>query len=71
MNLPRPPDYVIVYSATSYAGSYMYISQDYDMLALVGWNDRIRSYKAVNSALGTFWTDWFGNGSRLDFCCDA
>ncbi len=64
-------DYVVVYSATSYAGSYMFVSQNYDILALVGWNDRIRSYRALNSALGTFWTDWFGNGSRLDFCCNT
>ena len=64
-------DYVVVYSSTLYAGSYMYVSQDYDALAIVGWNDRIRSYRGLNAGLGTFWTDWFAGGSRLDFCCNA
>ncbi|MEO6628886.1 MAG: hypothetical protein ABIP03_10000 [Aquihabitans sp.] len=64
-------DYVIVYSSTSYAGSYLYISQDYDTMATVGWNDRIRSYRGLNSALGRFWTDWFHSGTALDFCCNS
>jgi hypothetical protein len=64
-------DYVIVYSLTYYAGSYLYISQDYDTLALVGWNDRIRSYRGLNSELGRFWTDWFHGGTALDICCNA
>jgi hypothetical protein len=63
--------YVTIYSAPSYAGSYMYVTQNYDTLAIVGWNDRIRSYKAKNALLGTFWTDWFANGARQDFCCNS
>lgn len=64
-------DCVIVYSSTYYAGSYLYISQDYDTLVTVGWNDRIRSYRGLNSELGRFWTDWFRNGTALDFCCNS
>jgi hypothetical protein len=64
-------DYVIVYSNTSYGGSYLYISQDYDTLVTVGWNDRIRSYRGLNSELGRFWTDWFHSGAALDFCCNS
>jgi len=64
-------DYVVVYSSTSYGGSYLYISQDYDTLVTVGWNDRIRSFRGVNSELGRFWTNWFHSGTFLDFCCNS
>jgi hypothetical protein len=63
-------DYVVVFSSPSYAGSYMYISQDYDALAVVGWNDRVRSYRALNGARGIFWTDWFQSGTGQSFCCN-
>lgn len=62
-------DYVVVFSSPSYAGSYFYISQNYDALAVVGWNDRVRSYRALNGASGSFWTDWFENGTGQLFCC--
>jgi hypothetical protein len=64
-------DYVIVYSATTYAGSYMYISQNYDTLAWVGWNDRIRSYRGLNGGIGSFWNDWYGTGTGFNFCCNV
>jgi hypothetical protein len=64
-------DYAVVYSSQTYAGSYLYISQDYDTLFAVGWNDRIRSFRGVNFGLGTFWTDWYATGARLDFCCNV
>lgn len=64
-------DYVIMYSGQTYSGSYMFVSQDYPILALVGWNDRVRSYRGLNSALGTFWTDWYASGMRTDFCCNV
>lgn len=63
-------DYVVVYSSPTYAGSYFYVSQDYDALAVVGWNDRIRSYRGVNGASGSFWTDWFESGTGQLFCCN-
>jgi len=65
-----PNDYVTVYSDPSYGGSYMHISQNYDTLFWIGWNDRVSSYKARNSALGTFWSDWNATGRRADFCCN-
>jgi len=65
-----PTDYVTIYSAPSYGGSYMHLSQNYDTLYWVGWNDRVRSFKARNSASGTFWTDWYGSGYGLNFCCN-
>ena len=64
-------DYVVMFAGQSYSSSYMYVSQNYDALALIGWNDRVRSYRGLNSALGTFWTDWFASGLRDDFCCSA
>lgn len=62
-------EYVVIYSGTSYAGAYMYLFQDYDVLALIGWNDRIRSYRSRNGASGVLYTDWFASGSSLSFCC--
>ncbi|CAN5568099.1 hypothetical protein BH23CHL10_BH23CHL10_06630 [soil metagenome] len=63
--------YVTVYSAPGYDGSYAHLSQNYDGLWVIGWNDRIRSFKARNSARGSFHTDWYADGSRLDFCCNS
>lgn len=62
--------YVTVYDLPSYAGSFMQISSDYDVLALVGWNDRISSYKARNSETGSFYTDWYHAGTADHFCCN-
>jgi hypothetical protein len=64
-------DYVVIYSGQTYSGSYMYVSQNYDVLALVGWNDRIRSYRGVNSGQGIFWTDWYRTGIGIPFCCNT
>ena len=48
----------------------MVVSQDYSMLATIGWNDRISSFIAVNAASGTFYTDWLYGGSTWSFCCN-
>lgn len=64
-------DYVIIYAGQYLSGSYMVVSQDYDTLVIVGWNDHIRSFTALNGASGAFYTDWFGGGYRLAFCCNA
>jgi hypothetical protein len=64
-------DYVVVFSGQSYSGSYMFISSNYDTLVPIGWNDRIRSYRGLNSALGSFYTDWLASGQRVDFCCNT
>jgi hypothetical protein len=63
-------DYVVVFSSPTYAGSYFYVSQNYDALAVVGWNDRIRSYRGLNSGKGIFWTDWLMSGTSQAFCCN-
>lgn len=63
-------DYVTIYSEASFGGSYAHLSQSYDGLWVIGWNDRISSYKARNSALGSFHVDWYAGGARLDFCCN-
>jgi hypothetical protein len=64
-------DYAVIYAATYFQGSYLYVSQNYDALAIVGWNDRIRSYQGLNNERGSYYTDWYAGGSRLDFCCNA
>ncbi len=65
-----PGDYVTIYADPGFVGSYMHVSQNYDTLFWIGWNDRISSFKARNSARGTFWSDWNGTGNRTDFCCN-
>jgi hypothetical protein len=63
-------DYVTVYSSPSYAGSFAHLSQNYDALATIGWNDTISSYKARNSRTGVFYEHWFAGGTRRTFCCN-
>jgi hypothetical protein len=62
--------YVQIFENASYGGASMYVSDDYSALSSIGWNDRISSYKAVNSETGTFFTDWFYGGSSYGFCCN-
>jgi hypothetical protein len=64
-------DYVTIFDGPNYSGSFMDVSQNYDVLFSIGWNDRISSYKARNSASGTFWTDWFASGTARNFCCNT
>jgi hypothetical protein len=63
-------DYVTIYDGINYSGSSMTASQDYATLLTIGWNDRVSSFKARNSATGKFWTDWMYGGSYLWFCCN-
>jgi hypothetical protein len=63
--------YVTIYDQPSYFGSFMAVSQDYSALSLIGWNDRISSFKGRNSETGTFYTDWFYGGSSWSFCCNV
>lgn len=65
-----PNDYVTIYSEPSYGGSYAHLSANYDQLWMIGWNDRISSYKGRNSQSGTFYSDWFGGGTVRTFCCN-
>ena len=62
--------YVIVWADATFAGSSLIVSQDYTVLATLGWNDRIRSFKAQNNLNGRFWTDWFYGGTAYYFCCN-
>ena len=62
--------YVTVYDLASFAGSSFSISQDYDSLAAVGWNDRVSSFKAKNAETGRFYADWLHGGSSWAFCCN-
>jgi hypothetical protein len=63
-------EYVTVYQHAFYAGSWMNVSQDYSALFLIGWDDRISSFKARNSETGRFFTDWLYGGSIWSFCCN-
>jgi hypothetical protein len=64
-------DYVTIYDLTLFNGSFMNVSQDYSLLASIGWNDKVSSFRAKNSETGTFYTDWFYSGSFWAFCCNS
>jgi hypothetical protein len=64
-------NYAVIYDDTSYRGGSLHLSQNYDTLAVVAWNDRIRSYKGLNSARGVFYIDWFASGGSMTFCCNV
>jgi hypothetical protein len=62
--------YVTMYDGSGFSGGSFLVSQDYDALAVIGWNDRVSSFKARNSETGRFYTDWFAGGSSWSFCCN-
>ena len=64
-------EYVTVYEFAMYGGASMIVSQDYSMLALIGWNDRISSFKGRNMETGRFWVDWFYSGNGWNICCNG
>ena len=64
-------DYVTIYDGGGYSGAYMNVSQDYSALAVIGWNDRISSFRGKNSEAGTFYVDWFYGGTAWSFCCNT
>jgi hypothetical protein len=63
--------YVTIYDGASFAGASLAISEDYDVLAALGWNDRVSSFRARNSESGAFYTDWFHGGTGYAFCCNS
>ncbi len=64
-------NYVTIWDYVNFGGPYMHVSQDYAVLATIGWNDRISSFKGRNSETGRFWTDWFNGGTSSSFCCNT
>jgi hypothetical protein len=64
-------EYVTVWDGASFSGAYMNVSQDYNQLITLGWNDRISSFKVRNSLTGAFTTDWYYTGTTWSFCCNT
>ena len=64
-------EYVTIYDQLNFGGPYMNVSQDYTILATVGWNDRVSSFKVRNGETGAFFTDWFYGGTSWSFCCNS
>jgi len=63
--------YVQIFENTWYGGASMTVSQDYSILATVAWNDRISSFRVLNSETGNFYWDWlYGGGTPYTFCCN-
>lgn len=70
LSLLSAADYVQIYQDAAFQGPSMVVSQNYPVLAAIGWNDRISSFKGRNSHTGTFFTDWFAGGTPYAFCCN-
>jgi hypothetical protein len=66
-----PSDYVTIYSEPSYGGSYAHLAANYDQLWLIGWNDRVSSFKVRNDGRGRFYGNWYGSGTIYSFCCNS
>lgn len=62
--------YATIYDFTGFQGSFMHLSENYTVLAWIGWNDRISSFVVKNSQSGNFYTDWYYGGTVYGFCCN-
>jgi hypothetical protein len=61
--------WVTVYSDASYAGSFAYLSHNYDRLGDIGWNDIISSFSVNVGFSGRFAENTFGAGWQYYWCC--
>jgi hypothetical protein len=61
--------WVTVFSDASYAGSFAYLSHNYDRLGDIGWNDIISSFVVEVGFSGYFGQHVFGSGWHYDWCC--
>ena len=68
---PLIQNYVRIFADAGWAGASMYLSLNYSNLGTIGWNDRISSFKGLNSLSGTFWTEAAYAGYSYSFCCNA
>jgi hypothetical protein len=62
--------YVRVFVDANYSGGSAYFSVNYSNLGLIGWNDKISSYVALNSLSGQFWENTSYWGLLDSFCCN-
>jgi Beta/Gamma crystallin len=46
--------YVEMFEHTYYGGASFVVSEDYPNLGSIGWNDRVSSFRGLNSYYGTF-----------------
>jgi len=70
LNLLSSSDYVQIFDQSLFGGASMILSQNYDALWTISWNDRISSFKGRNSATGHFFVDWFHGLPSYGFCCN-
>jgi hypothetical protein len=64
-------NYVHVYVDANYAGYSAYFSANYPDLGLIGWDDRISSFVALNSLAGEFRDLVNYGGFNYGFCCNS
>ncbi len=59
--------YVHIYADITYQGASAYLSVAYDDLSVIGWNDRISSFKGQTGNGGTFFEHIYGGGFAYGF----
>lgn len=62
--------YIRVFDWTWYAGAYIYLSQDYNDLSVIGWNDRISSYTGSNNQTSALFVNTYHQGLGFIVCCN-
>lgn len=67
---PTAVAFVRVYEDAQFTGPSAILSQSYSQLGDIGWNDRITSYRGLNSGSGTFFKNNNFNGESDAFCCN-
>ena len=63
--------YVRIFADAGYMGASAYLSASYDNLGVIGWNDRISSFRSVNLGVGAFFEHVDRGGDRYSFCCNT
>ena len=59
--------YVLIFQDAQFAGPSAYLTVAYDDLSVIGWNDRISSFKGQGGSGGTFFEHIYGGGFAYPF----
>lgn len=61
--------WVTLFRDATYAGTFAYLSHDYDKLGDIGWNDMVSSFRVEVGLSGHFSQNVFGAGWAYTWCC--
>jgi hypothetical protein len=67
----RADAYVRLYEHQQFQGASVLLSVAYPDLGVIGWSDRVTSFKSVNWGSGTFFRHIQMDGATYPFCCNS